>query len=829
MKQYEQNDLSKKPSSDDDSEDTENEAQRCDDESFTYYFEDNEDDDTDNECIGHEDKVNNSSSTSVQASSNPRQTTTSSSNTKSSTSSRSNKDDAKEADYAVTDKKTQYEIKVECAHQYLNGLVGKTHSTDSWKTKSNKKTKWTVVDDHVAPDNNEVRSKAQLGLRNEDTLKKITESEFPLADMHFTLMWKDGDWRQAMSRMNIAINEHNKEARRINPRYRKVKSFSPKEFLTCHGLFIGSAAVLERGTNLWPERSTLTDEDDPWNSIVKVTDFGQYIPEYRFKHFKRFVPTMWECQMLKARNDPWWRFAGAVREFNEIRMKEILTSTSRILDESMSAYRPRTTRLGGLPNISYIRRKPEPLGTEFKCCVCPLTNLMTHLEIQRGKDGMKNQSYHKELGATAACAKRITERVSQSHIDGNIETVKGDSWFGSVKAVVEICNVDENTAFRNAVFQVKTNKKGFPKKFIEDKLSGLPGGSKIVLKGKDPEHGVPLVAVGYKYNGTKILHFIFNEPAGSTTDGSPYIMKFPDEHGNVVSRDITRPVIIGDFFSQSNCVDVHNQLRQYGLHLEKKWITNQPYLRLHTTLVSIITVDTYHLSHFHSIMQKHKATGMCRLRNIDDTGPSTEYNPDVYGEYCPIDMSNVITMKNFAGVLCNQIIKYVDKQVLTSVLRASDSISRVANETSQQSSQETMFSSQSSSVLCIETSSEEGEDSNNQGTIGGLQEVLDEVYDCNGKVHQAVRVRKTGVRGETETVVMRCVNSKKLRFDGSKCPATRTRIICLQCNIPLCYPIRTKSEIFKNNYCFVKHVASIKKTRGSSGRKYINLTGLKTP
>jgi hypothetical protein len=28
----------------------------------------------------------------------------------------------------------------------------------------------------------------------------------------------------------------------------------------------------------------------------------------------------------------------------------------------MSAWRPRKTALGGLPNISFIARKPEPLG-----------------------------------------------------------------------------------------------------------------------------------------------------------------------------------------------------------------------------------------------------------------------------------------------------------------------------------------------------------------------------------------------------------------------------------------------------------------------------------
>jgi hypothetical protein len=31
-------------------------------------------------------------------------------------------------------------------------------------------------------------------------------------------------------------------------------------------------------------------------------------------------------------------------------------------DETMCSWRPRTTALGGLPNISFVAQKPEPLG-----------------------------------------------------------------------------------------------------------------------------------------------------------------------------------------------------------------------------------------------------------------------------------------------------------------------------------------------------------------------------------------------------------------------------------------------------------------------------------
>ena len=57
----------------------------------------------------------------------------------------------------------------------------------------------------------------------------------------------------------------------------------------------------------------------------------------------------------------------------------------------MSAFKPRTTKTDGLPNISYIARKPKPLGTEFKTVCCGLSGIMVQMEIQRGKVG--NEGY----------------------------------------------------------------------------------------------------------------------------------------------------------------------------------------------------------------------------------------------------------------------------------------------------------------------------------------------------------------------------------------------------------------------------------------------------
>jgi hypothetical protein len=83
---------------------------------------------------------------------------------------------------------------------------------------------------------------------------------------------------------------------------------------------------------------------------------------YRFKHFRAFIPAIWADETLKN-TDEWWQFQPGIDEFNELRRERLVTSVWWIIDECMSAWRPRKNALGGLPNISFVKRKPEDLGT----------------------------------------------------------------------------------------------------------------------------------------------------------------------------------------------------------------------------------------------------------------------------------------------------------------------------------------------------------------------------------------------------------------------------------------------------------------------------------
>jgi uncharacterized protein (DUF1015 family) len=113
-------------------------------------------------------------------------------------------------------------------------------------------------------------------------------------------------------------------------------------------------------------------------------------------------------------NDPWYKFRGAIENFDNIRKLSILSSEKCILDESMSVYRIHISKYGGKSNISYILRKPEPLSMEFKTSVCPTLNIMTSMEVCKGKEVMKNKSFHPTLGATTACGVCMTQGVARA-------------------------------------------------------------------------------------------------------------------------------------------------------------------------------------------------------------------------------------------------------------------------------------------------------------------------------------------------------------------------------------------------------------------------------
>jgi hypothetical protein len=192
----------------------------------------------------------------------------------------------------------------------------------------------------------------------------------------------------------------------------------------------------------------------------------------------------------------------------------------------------------------------------------------------------------------AGCGRSKTEAKSKP------DKGLGDSWFGSVTAVVEATKNGQELASC-----VKTNSWKSPKKEMEEAMKNCPSGSYV----PDEDDDIKMVFVSYKCNAKKVLHlFVTTAGAGSTVPDPKRACtaKFPDEFGNVAVCKVPRPVCLSDHFEKSNCVDVHNQMGQGILGLEDKWVTQRGFLRMFCSIFGMCVIDTKEAMR-HGLTQSH--------------------------------------------------------------------------------------------------------------------------------------------------------------------------------------------------------------------------------
>ena len=208
-------------------------------------------------------------------------------------------------------------------------------------------------------------------------------------------LWKHlypGDLDTHVARINVAIK---KEADRAKVKYPDV---DVDEYMTFIGLMHAARCETQRGRALWEEKTT---------GYTRSANFDDFMPRHRFELLKKTAPFAF-ADVATKHKDVWYMVTPVVKEFNENRRRTIHTGRVLTMDELMSPFRPRTTKHGGLPSISFIMRKPKPLGTEFKCVADGSTGIMLFLELQEGKERMGTRAYVKETGSKiAACGLRL--------------------------------------------------------------------------------------------------------------------------------------------------------------------------------------------------------------------------------------------------------------------------------------------------------------------------------------------------------------------------------------------------------------------------------------
>jgi len=360
----------------------------------------------------------------------------------------------------------------------------------------------------------------------------------------------------------------------------------------CYLLLIASATEIVSGVeNLWKQGPSAGRHTYP--------DFGQYMPINYFKAFCSAAPFCWADERYwyeDVRDVPWEVFLPCLSGFNNKR-RRLLKTVLMLVDESMSGWRPKTTKLGGLPNYTFEPRKPVPLGTMFRngveCIsgILVVQDVVQNPEMQSLKDYFGDTSTLPDNSEITAHTAEVLRLVDGAKIPKG-GWVGGDSWFGSVSTAVEVM-----TKFGvNSTWIIKQNQHWFPMKplfaVLKARFKDRPAGHWVTFH--TTISGVPLIAMAYAWS-QRGISYILSTCGSTATAEKTYMSYFEDDYGNVGSKEISRPELAHLLYDYLPLIDEHNKQRQKILGLERKWPTRNCWFRLLTTLMGMCIVDMHRL------------------------------------------------------------------------------------------------------------------------------------------------------------------------------------------------------------------------------------------
>ena len=228
--------------------------------------------------------------------------------------------------------------------------------------KGSAKTTWLVVDDIKEVDVPvSVNYFKHTGIKGFDFSEKTVKGHDGKTNrinfLHLLQHLWPGDWWEQLAYLNSIIQE--KENSDVSPTKKVLKRISEHEFWRFFGLLLAARLEGRTGT-LWD-----TDRNRETTGILKKVDYTPYMNRGRFTEIRQYMKFVFADKSLSGTDD-WWQIMAGINGFNENRRRVVQAPNIKVLDETMSAWRPQTRKSGNLPSLSFILRKPEPLGTEFK-------------------------------------------------------------------------------------------------------------------------------------------------------------------------------------------------------------------------------------------------------------------------------------------------------------------------------------------------------------------------------------------------------------------------------------------------------------------------------
>ncbi len=322
-------------------------------------------------------------------------------------------------------------------------------------------------------------------------------------------------------------------------------------------------------------------------------DFGLYLSRDRFEKVLQLWAYGPDGTEEKLTEKPWEEVDYWVRAFNNKRKEELVVGTDLTPDELMIAWKGKKGN-GGIPHLSFVERKPIPLGTEAKVVCEGSMGMCVFVELPKGKINMARQKWCREYKATSACTVRLLDKMGMKEVEDMDNTLRwlanrekkrcvyADSWFASVKTALAL----KNELGLHFTGPIKTAHKYYPLAEMRWTLSRMTRGQHIILKCNEEN----MWAVGWHDHHYKC----YLTTHGTDLPGKPAPKKRQEFETNTNYKiQIPRPEIIAKYQREMGWVDRHNRYRQgiWGLH--SIWKTKRWQTRIQLELLGVSLVDSF--------------------------------------------------------------------------------------------------------------------------------------------------------------------------------------------------------------------------------------------
>ena len=417
----------------------------------------------------------------------------------------------------------------------------------------------------------------------------------------------------------------------------------------CYLILVASVTEVECGAeNLWKQGRL--------NGRKEAANFGRYMTKNYFKAFISAAPYCFaekKWWYIDKRDRPWDIYLPCLQSYN-CKRQALIKTLLLVLDESMSGWCPKTSKLGGLPNYTFEPRKPVPLGTMFKNgaeCKSGLIvfqDVVMDPEMQHTKEFSDCKSHLPDGSMVLVHTAEVLRQAQGAKVEKD-GWVGGDAWFGSVATSVEL----RKRLGLHSTFVVKNNTNFFPMRVLHRILQARYGersaGHWVVMKTQIVD--VPIFCLTYAWSQRGISYFV--STCGSTeVCKNKYMSNYEDEYGNICHNEINRPDVVHFLYEFLPIIDEHNKQRQSLLGLERKWATRDCWFRLLTSMVGF------------SIVDMHRWYRNMVARRLASSGPSYKRARNTLQDIFMVENEYEIQIRKFSDMLCSTLESRVRKQLV---------------------------------------------------------------------------------------------------------------------------------------------------------------------